>query len=147
MARTQFFGEVIVTTLDRSSLLLIFNYAPNNSTLLCQALSPKLLYEDWQRDYTFLKDLLEDLISALLHWSADAAIYDSCAVSGQRPFHMAAEHHNHRVVGSLIEAGAHLDAVNGIGDTGMDIAIKRDYPEILATIRSPILFAHAPNTR
>ena len=48
--------------------------------------------------------------------------------------HMAAEHHNHRVVSSLIEAGAHLDAVNRNGDTTMDIAIKRDDPEILAAI-------------
>ena len=62
-------------------------YAPNNSTLVCQALSPKLLFEDWQRDYTFIKDLVEDLISALLQWGADAAVDDPCTVSGQRPLH------------------------------------------------------------
>ena len=109
-------------------------YAPNDSTLLCQALSPKLLYEDWQRDYTFIKDLVEDLISALLLWGADAAVDDPCAVSGQRPLHMAAEHHNHRVVGSLIEAGAHVDATDRNGETAMDIAIKRGDPEVLAAI-------------
>jgi len=59
---------------------------------------------------------------------------------------MAAEHHNHRVVGSLIEAGAHLDAVNGNGDTAMDIAIKRDDPEILAAIpASPLCLSASIN--
>ena len=109
-------------------------YVPNDSTLLCQALSPKLLYEDWERDYTFIKDLVEDLISALLLWGADAAVNDPCTVSGQRPLHMAAEHHNHRVVGSLIEAGAHVDATDRNGETAMDIAIKRGDPEVLAAI-------------
>ena len=108
--------------------------APSNSTLLCQALSPKLLYEDTPWNYSSMKHLVEDLICALLHWGADAAVNDPCIVSGQRPLHMAAEHHSHRVVSSLIEAGAHLDAVNRDGQTALDVTIKRGDPEVISTI-------------
>ena len=112
--------------------------APNNSTLLCQALSLELLFEGSQQDYTFIKNLLEDLVSALLHWGADAAVNDTCIVSGQRPLHMATERHSHRVVSSVIEAGAHLDAVNRDGQTALDIAIKRGDPAVISIMSSPL---------
>ena len=115
---------------------LAYLYAPNNSTLLCQALSLDLyVTHSWETPcWNFKQDLADDLIPALLHWGADAAVNDPCIVSGQRPLHMAAEHHSHRVVSSLIEAGAHLDAVNRDGQTALDVAIARNDPEVISTL-------------
>ena len=111
----------------------LYLYAPNNCTLLCQALSPDLdATHNWETPcWKFKQDIIDDLIPALLHWGANAAVDDPCITSGQRPLHMAAEHNSHRVVSSLIEAGAHLDALNRNGKTALDIAIARGDPEVI----------------
>ena len=92
---------------------------------------------------------LRPLITALLTWGADVVL-NQPDKNGKRPIHIAIQlmddNDDHEILSPLIEAGAHLDAVDGEGNTLYDLCTEEIHKVILYSCGPPCLTCFAART-
>lgn len=117
----------------------------DGSTILHYMLLNFVVLEDEETIYDKFPDL-SLLVKAVLHWGADEVI-NVPDRSGCRPIHRAVLGANqfegagvHELVSSLISGGVHLDAVDGLGKTAMDLC-KSEVAKVVLLSCGPLPLA------
>lgn len=125
-------GGVYLKSINLSLLLLLLSIIMPISTANAVDLDSSLFFAIWEKDWESVESFLEA--------GANVNATDS---NGNTPLIWAAWSGNLPIVLEMITRGANICTKNHYGETAMDFAKARNYPEILHNLRKPPHFESA----